>query len=100
MNEQLGLLFIQLLQPDDITPTEYTLHHLRIRCGTFDSAFIDEAFAENETIPDTEFLPLLREQGPIWITDEAILEMLEDNMTVEDAQALFVDPEVEMITEN
>jgi hypothetical protein len=85
MNEHLGQLFIQLLQPDDLTPVEYTLNHLRIRCGGFDQAFIEEAFAEREVIPDTEFLPLLKEQGEIWIDDDAILDMLEDEMTIENA---------------
>ena len=80
-----GMLIIEALMPHEMGLYAWMLYHLRSRFTNLGAEFLKEIFAGKESIPDTEFLALVKSKTEIWISDEAILEILEDEMTMEDA---------------
>ena len=62
--------------------------------------FIDDIFAERDSIPDTDFLVILRADTQVWIDDETILDLLEDDMSKETVEFLCQEPNVVEIDED
>ena len=83
-----GLLIIEALQPQEMGLYAWMLVHMRSRFDNLGEEFLEEIFAGKDSIPDTEFLAFAKSRTEIWIPDDAILEILEDDMTLEDAQTL------------
>jgi len=80
-----GLLIIEALQPHEMGLYAWMLVHMRSRFDNLGEEFLEEIFAGKDSIPDTEFLAFAKSRTEIWIPDDAILEILEDDMTLEDA---------------
>lgn len=96
----LGRLFVEKMRPSDLSPNEYLLIHLQVCCRNQGEQFIDEIFEGRDTIPDTEFLEILRQDTPVWIDDDTILDLLEDDMSRETVTFLCQEPKVVEIDED
>jgi hypothetical protein len=99
LDQHVGAHLVASLKPDDMTDVAYLMYRLRVRCSTLPETFLDEVFSESDAVPDTEFLAAVREQIALWIEDEPILELLEDEITREEAEVFFDPAEEELVDE-
>jgi len=90
VDSRTGKLILKSIKPNEMSDDEFLLYHLRTRCSLRGVEFLTEVFDGRETVPDIEFLPHLKEGLEIWIEDKVILDILEDNMTMEYAK-VFLD---------
>ena len=94
IDEKTGNLVVQELQPSDVSEVEFIIYRLRVR-NKWTQEDLEKLFEGRESLTDVEFLAAYRESTDIWMLDEPILDLLEDKMTIEDAQ--FIMTEVEDI---
>jgi hypothetical protein len=59
------------------------LYHLQTRCSLRSVEFVKNLFGDEEIISDVEFVSQFKEGLEIWIDDQELLDILEDDMTFE-----------------
>lgn len=88
-DEQTGSIIIQYLRPSDMDDIAFLLFHLQTRCSQQGQEILDKIFDGRESISDVECLKGFKDAIDIWLDDEAVLDILEDDMTPEDASVLI-----------
>ena len=84
LDERAGNLVIQELRPEDVSEVEFIIYRLRVT-NKWTQEDLEKLFEGRETLTDVEFLAAYRESTTTWMLDEPILDLLEDQMTIEDA---------------
>jgi hypothetical protein len=71
-----------------MTEDQWLLYHLQIR-NPWVQEELNSMFESQSEISDVEFLEKLHDATTLWVSDQDVLDILEDQMTFQDAMFLF-----------